>query len=245
MKHKYFVVTDVHGFYTEMREALDKAGFNPANPRHIFVSCGDLLDRGSEPMECLEYVNALPHKILVRGNHEDLMEQAIARGFFYEIDISNGTFGTALTLTGEVTSSTILGAMRTHPLYNRYLNETINFYETKHYVFVHGWIPTNPKMSGISYRPNWRDAAQKEWNEARWLNGMQMWKNGIIEPNKTIVCGHWHCNWGNAHLHKDGVEWPIVPTDYANFNPFVDKGIIALDGCTAYSRQVNCVVLED
>ena len=46
---KYFVVSDVHGFYDEMKKALDNAGFDIANPDHIFVSCGDLLDRGRQP----------------------------------------------------------------------------------------------------------------------------------------------------------------------------------------------------
>lgn len=247
MKHKYFVVTDVHGFYSEMREALDKAGFNPANPRHIFVSCGDLLDRGSMPMECLQYVLSLPHKILIRGNHEDLMEQAVTSGYFDTVDISNGTYGTVIALTGEAFPPTNLGAMRTHPLYNRYINETIDFYETKRYIFVHGWIPVNRKMNGEIYKPDWRDADKPRWDNARWLNGMDMWNKGVREPDKTIVCGHWHCNWGNAYLHNDGKEWPQPGESDAivNFNPFVDKGIIALDGCTAYSGKVNCIVLED
>ena len=46
-----FVVADVHSFYDEMIAALDGAGFDPANPDHIFVCLGDLLDRGDKPLE--------------------------------------------------------------------------------------------------------------------------------------------------------------------------------------------------
>jgi len=75
----YFCVSDVHSFYDEMIEALDNAGFDIENPNHIFISLGDLLDRGPKPKECLEFVNRLPknRKILIKGNHERLMEQCI------------------------------------------------------------------------------------------------------------------------------------------------------------------------
>ena len=31
--------------------------------------------------------------------------------------------------------------------------------------------------------------------------------------------------------------------EHAHFEPFKDKGIIAIDACTAYSEKVNCLVL--
>ena len=42
----FFVVSDVHSFYDEMMIALKEKKFNINNDNHIFVSCGDLLDRG-------------------------------------------------------------------------------------------------------------------------------------------------------------------------------------------------------
>ena len=39
---RYFVVTDVHGFYDEMIEALDIAGFDPNNENHWLISLGDV-----------------------------------------------------------------------------------------------------------------------------------------------------------------------------------------------------------
>ena len=46
---KFFVISDVHGFYNEMREALDEAGFDPNNENHLLISCGDNWDRGPQP----------------------------------------------------------------------------------------------------------------------------------------------------------------------------------------------------
>ena len=88
---KLFVVSDVHSFYTQLIKVLNEKGFDKNNPEHWFVSCGDLLDRGPESQQCLKFVNSLERKILIRGNHEDLMEEAINRGVFYSQDMSNGT----------------------------------------------------------------------------------------------------------------------------------------------------------
>ncbi len=69
-----------------------------------------------------------------------------------------------------------------------------------------------------------------------------MYKYQIYEPNKTIVCGHWHCS---ALWHElDPIKYPEFD-DNANFEPFITKNMIALDTCTAYTRKVNVVVLED
>ena len=74
---KMFVVSDVHGFYDEMKLALDDAGFDRNNPDHFFISLGDLLDRGPQAAKCLEFVMGLnpERRVLIRGNHEDLMEE--------------------------------------------------------------------------------------------------------------------------------------------------------------------------
>ena len=61
---------------------------------------------------------------------------------------------------------------------------------------------------------------------------------------KTVVCGHWHSSWGHSRLHNKGPEFN-TNEETACFDPFIDRGIIALDGCTAYSNQVNCIVIED
>jgi serine/threonine protein phosphatase 1 len=100
---KYFCVADVHSFYDEMICALNKAGYDKNNPDHIFVSCGDLFDRGPQAREMLEFVNSIPNerKILIMGNHEILMRQMIWNGMYPRmIDKMNGTWQTACDITG-------------------------------------------------------------------------------------------------------------------------------------------------
>ena len=63
----------------------------------------------------------------------------------------------------------------------------------------------------------------------------------VIEDGKTIVCGHWHASYGHSKIHRKCTEFGPD----AIFAPFNDKGIMALDACTAHSGFVNCVVIED
>ncbi len=70
---------------------------------------------------------------------------------------------------------------------------------------------------------------------------MEAARQGVIEPNKTIVCGHWHCSYGHAKIKGKGTEFGKD----ANFSPYRAKGVLAIDACTAVSGKVNVVVLED
>jgi len=260
---KYFVISDVHGFYNEMIKALDEAGFDKANPEHIIINLGDSADRGPASDKVLQFLVDLKDRaILIRGNHEDLMEEAISRGYFESHDEHNGTDMTAVQLTGELSPIKALNSINKCKLWNDYIESCIDYYELDDYIFVHGWIPVSYEyaegyedLPGV-YRPtimipntNWREDG--DWYNARWINGMKAWSLGIIAPGRTIVCGHYHTSWGHCNLHNDGVEY-LKPIEtfyidpktgkeepHANYDPFIDDGIIALDACTAISHKVN------
>jgi Calcineurin-like phosphoesterase len=61
------VVGDAHGYPQLIRNALDHAGFDPAEDRFVFT--GDFLDRGPEPQACLDLIEEYATTVLV-GNHE-------------------------------------------------------------------------------------------------------------------------------------------------------------------------------
>ena len=122
----------------------------------------------------------------------------------------------------------------------------LNYYETKNYIFVHGWIPsiangTGGNASFFQYNPEWRNDDAAGWYFARWYNGMLAAHQGVIEPGKTIVCGHWHTSFGHSKYEGKGEEFGKDE----DFSPYYADGIIALDACTVHSRKVNCVVIED
>ena len=140
---KYFVSGDIHGFYDEWQNALKDKGFNLDNPEHKIILCGDLFDRGNQPKEIIEFV--LKHKdkvILIRGNHEDLMEQMIERNSSDYGDLCNGTAQTIVDLYPEWQISEFdLKKIAKETRLQEVLDMCIDYYETKHYIFVHGWIP--------------------------------------------------------------------------------------------------------
>lgn len=121
-----------------------------------------------------------------------------------------------------------------------------NYYETPHYIFVHGWIPCTeirytPRHCEHVYIEGWRDAGEAAWDKARWMNGMDAAYNGAIETGKTIVCGHWHCSYGHSQYEEKGGQFDNNP----DFTPYYGNGIIALDACTSFSGSVNCIVIDD
>lgn len=239
---KYFVSSDIHGFFNEWQNALTDKGFDLNNPEHKIILCGDLFDRGNQPKEIIDFV--LKHKdkvILIRGNHEDLMEQMIERDFSDYGDLCNGTAQTIVDLYPEWQISEFdLKKIAKATRLQEVLDMCIDYYETKHYIFVHGWIPIIENC--YLYDSNWRTARKERWGKARWTNPVEMYRYEIYEPNKTIVCGHWHCS---ALWHKQNPDEYEEFGDKANFEPFITKNMIAIDACTAYLHKVNVVVLED
>ncbi len=248
---KYYVAADVHGFYTEFSKALDEAGFFTDPEPHRLIILGDLFDRGREAPEMQAFILDLLARdavILVRGNHEDLFEEMVTidEGLPVRHHVSNGTYGTALQLTGYDPASArtrhleFAEAARETPYYLQINPATRDYYETAHYLFVHGWIPGRGTRDGsFRYDPAWREADPEAWWLARWCNGMDAART--CKAEKTILCGHWHCSYGHAVYENRGSEFGPD----ADFSPYYGPGVIALDACTAYSRKVNVIVLED
>ena len=95
---KFFVMSDIHSYYDEMIEALNVAGYDENNNDHWIIVCGDLFDRGPKPCEMLKFFENRARTILIRGNHEDLLEECCYRGFPYDFDESNGTYTTIIRI---------------------------------------------------------------------------------------------------------------------------------------------------
>ncbi|MCM1441033.1 MAG: hypothetical protein NC131_17795, partial [Roseburia sp.] len=192
-------------------------------------------------------------------NHEDLLVDFVEKlptyaetGLQYCHHYSNGTVQTVRDMTGSTITKmsmypgAIAAGMRRLGIFKTILPAMKNYFETKNYIFVHGWIPAiangvGGRADNFKYDPDWRSADSVSWYFARWYNGMLAAHQGVIEPGKTIVCGHWHTSFGHANYEGKGSEFGKD----ADFSPYFADGIIALDACTAHSKKVNCIVLED
>ena len=248
---RFYVAADVHGFYSEFHKALEDAGyFTDPGPRRLVI-LGDIFDRGQEAVKMQEFILRLIEEedvILVRGNHEDLFAEMITidEGLPVRHHLSNGTYGTALQLTGYdpglalVRNLDFAEAAQATPYYGEIIPATVDYYETAGYIFVHGWIPCiRDSGGGYSYDPDWRTTGPEGWKTARWVNGMDAAQS--CAAGKTVLCGHWHCSYGHAAYEGKGSEFGPD----ADFSPSYGPGVIALDACTAHSGQINMLVLED
>lgn len=244
---KLFVISDIHGFYYEMIEALNEAGFDPLNENHWLISCGDELDRGSKPTEVLNYLMNLPRAVFIKGNHQTLMEELLERGYPVKYDWSNGTMQSVIDLAPSATTTNDAFNIVYHKV-KQFFNSTVNYFETKNYIFVHSFIPLkcndNVPMyyaahSRMEFNPDWRTAHYNEWEDVRWCNPYKLAMEGFL-PDKTLVFGHWHTSHPRHILNGE----PEFGED-ADFSIYYGDGYIGIDGCTAYTGKVNVLVLED
>lgn len=246
---KYFVCSDVHSFFDILQKALEKKGFDRDNKEHILIVCGDLFDRGKQAKELLEYLTQLKEEnrlILIAGNHEWLMEDLL-----YELEwhqnpsyhhYTNGTIDTLAQLTGTDAFDILGGFYNFDEIwldlekYHNLVWDCKNYYEIGNYIFVHGWIPHIRDYNEL------KEVSEEGWEKASWSNGMEEWHNGWIFKGKTIVCGHWHTSFGNYRYHGKGSGEFEKDSD---FGIFEDEGIIALDACTAHSKKMNILVINE
>ena len=249
---KYFITSDVHGFFNELMVALNSKGFDVNNSDHKLIILGDLFDRGPDNKKVYEFVKSLGDRfIYVRGNHEDLLGECV-REIVSGREVSehhwhNRTVDTIAEFA-QMNTKVFRGFVRWEnvnqttwevmkPILDWIDEKSVDCYELDDNVFVHGWIPS-------SFRENW---TKENWQSARWYNGMEMWKNGFCLEDKIIWCGHWCCSYGWSRIRQKYKEFPPKNRKEweKSFQPFVDDGIIALDSCVSYSGFLNCVVYDE
>lgn len=93
-----FIVSDIHGYFQQLEQALAAQKFDPSVDRLIAV--GDLIDRGPQSARACEFLRE-PWFFSVLGNHEQAMLEWL---LMLNTDVANvadvigvdGTYGTAL-----------------------------------------------------------------------------------------------------------------------------------------------------
>jgi serine/threonine protein phosphatase 1 len=239
MKMKIFAVSDIHGHYSELKAALDEAGFSPENKDHLLIVCGDCFDRGDENVAVFNYLNNIQNKILIRGNHEDMLMGILKERRMYIYDAYNGLdhtiadfFGTEIAdQAGNLDFSKHQG-LRLALM--DFMENSTDYFETEHYVFTHGWLPTETGMTQIT--PSFRWSRPYAWHKARLTPWNDMYRRNILLSEKTVVCGH--------RGAKFAVQFD-PDRDPADSSPFYGKGMIAIDALTVQSKKVNVFITED
>ena len=188
---KYFVVSDIHSFYSELKKALDIAGFNKRNKDHILIVCGDLFDRGPETVELYKSLTSIPKKrcILIKGNHELLYEKLLEKKLPESYDFSNHTVDTFCHIAGyspEILTpkywrdlgdvpherirqawQEILTEVKQSPITAWLQSDQWKYWhEVGNYIFVHSFIPLkNLDHMPAYYTYNRKFGYFKDWRE--------------------------------------------------------------------------------
>lgn len=246
---KFFIFSDCHGFVYNLESALEAAGFDVNNEDHWVIGAGDYLDRGQFPLSTIKYISDLPRKILVRGNHDDLILDMIKRGYPLDYDWSNGTANTVMDLvpTAVTWEEACPAALK---IVKPFINTMVDYVELKNHIIVHSFIPVkildgNESMYRIQgrefeYMIEWRKASKKSWKGARWGNPFDLCEMGLNQTGKTLIFGHyatehqWAKDEGRRYFDRK-----------AKFEPYFGDGFIGLDCTTARSGKVGVVVIED
>lgn len=236
-----FAVSDIHAHAGRLFEALEAAGFDRNDPHHLLVVCGDYFDRGGESRAVYRYLRATPNKILLRGNHEIMLENALTRGFLRDVDVRNGLDRTILSLFGS-DSLDYNGRIYADPDevadVLRFAAGTYDYFETAHHCFVHGWLPLAIDEQGVaSPHADWRVATRDEWRRAAWIEWQHAYAaEGLLPRDRVLVCGHRTAAYGAK----------FDPSRRTNdFSIFRGEGLIAIDAQTVTSGRVNVLVLRD
>jgi serine/threonine protein phosphatase 1 len=72
-KGRKFVIGDIHSHYDEMMELFEMVNFDFVND--LLISLGDLVDRGSKPIEVIETLIKINNFIHILGNHDEWLFQ--------------------------------------------------------------------------------------------------------------------------------------------------------------------------
>ena len=87
IKGKLYAVGDIHGCYNLLMSRLEEINFDFEND--LLVAVGDLVDRGTQNIECIELLSK-PWFTSVRGNHEDLCIGGLHNESYKRCHVANG-----------------------------------------------------------------------------------------------------------------------------------------------------------
>lgn len=221
-KEKIFVVGDVHGQITMVKQLLKH--WKPKEEQLLFV--GDLADRGENSKATLELARELVEKqnaIVIKGNHDEMLEMFLEHPDEYVmLYYMNGGGKTVNSLLGREADQqefekNAQEIKEKYPWLLSFLKSLPLHYEWEDYLFVH---------AGVNLRKdNWRDSSDHDFV---WI------REGFYDqPNhtdKTIIFGHTV----TATLNK-GVN---------NFDVWKSgDGLIGIDGGAVYGGKMHALVL--
>lgn len=196
MNMKYFAIGDIHGSHNELMMMLEK---HWDSKEEKLILLGDLVDRGPKSKEVIETAMSLKEQnlaIVLGGNHEQLfldwLDEPDDEGFYYDMggrETIHSFYDSNITFhkSAEWIASDMKIRFQRHI---DFLKNLQDYYETKHYIFVHAGV-------NLAYA-DWKNSSQ---NEFRWTRRPFIY--GKNETGKTFVFGHTLTNTLNTNKSND------------------------------------------
>lgn len=261
---RYVFISDVHGQYDLMINALKEVSFDAASD--TLVTLGDMFDRGSQSKEVLEYIMSVPNRISILGNHEDRLKEVLLGRSPNFYDNKNGmreTFQSFCGLPKRPSLYWVIQVFRTDSKFRKlrqklwdYLDSCVKAIEFTDLIATHAWLPFHIEYGSCEednryyLNKEWRTA--NNWHDAMWSNSQKLLLNGCF-PDKNMIVGHWHA-WRIAELLGFNVTQKVGKklfidcdriTCNCGKNPPIE--ITFIDGCANYPNggKVNAYVYEN
>lgn len=213
---KTLVVSDIHGEYDKLMEALQRADFDK-NIDTLIVA-GDLFDRGSKSKEVYEYLIALPKTIFILGNHDRFLIDYL-EGKDATFNIRYNGLGTTIKsfLGYEVIDyndySIPQKLNKKYPMLLPFLKNFKLYHETDNHIIVHAGLDISID--------DWRNSSEEMFTWDR-----SLFYDITSKIKETIVFGHTPTSRFSKRANCDIIQY---------------QNKIAIDGGAAYgvNNKIN------
>ena len=238
MTRRVFVISDLHGYFDLLMKLLEKISFSESDMLYII---GDVCDRGPDSLKILFYIQNHDNIILLKGNHEYMMHEAIYYGVYHDdFDYPTKAFKLWLANGGYSTMQNIRQYLKKDKLKHEdyrvvrnvflknlyeYLNNLPEYLEieidNQKYVLVHAGIDVNKTLD------------KQNANTLLWIREEFYLQQG--DKTKTYIFGHTP----TAMLNQD--QSFNIWLDEVNYNKIgIDGGLACGD-----MGQLNCLCLNN
>ena len=135
VKHKTFVVGDIHGAFNALEQVLDRSGFSNDD---TLIFMGDIGDGYSQITESIELLNTIPHLIQIMGNHDSWIKQylgqKVGEGFMCSDDYR------LWYEQGGKSTVNAMNKLKSHNVVYEFVKKSVPYYVENYNVFVHGGL---------------------------------------------------------------------------------------------------------
>lgn len=168
MSPRTLVLGDIHGCSTALDEVLKHV--NP-QPGDLVISLGDVVDRGPGSMECIDMLIRLSlsnELVVIRGNHEEMMLNAMSGGMMESSWLRYGGKETMESYGGRYDLIP--------PNHVDFLSSTVRYWEDDRNICVHASI--DPELS----------LKDQKSDTLRWSRFTG--EEEPLEDGRRVICGH-------------------------------------------------------